>query len=280
MRVLIVGPFLGELGWELFSWQPYVRGLFIQNGFDKCVVYGKSGRDSLYNFAEYHPINVVEEESECNFIHNFEQHRTELEKLSNGIIEENKKVYEGFQFFWFNNLSKLNDVMYMAGRPNLIESIKGQENRIQLVTDGRKQICLCVRNRQLSDFRNWDFDNWYSLMEKLQDEYNVCVIGEINEEGWKVPEGVIDLTNQTTINDCVDIFSQMDLVVGGSTGLMHLASRMGKSHLVWGVPKNKLRYGETNWFGADYKVFTDKAWMPDVEDIHPLITSYFKKGTF
>ena len=278
MRVLIVGPFLGELGWELFSWQPYVRSLFMQNGFDICIVYGKPGRDCLYNFAEYRPIEVFEEESECNFIHNFEQHRNELEKMSNEIIQTNKKEIDSFQFFWFNNLPKLNDAMYMAGRPNLIEPLADTDN--YKMPNDKKRICLCVRNRQLSDFRNWDFENWYELIEKLKEDYNVCVVGNINDEGWKVPDDIVDLTNQTTINDCVDVFSNVDLVVGGSTGLMHLASRMGKPHLVWGVPKNTRRYGETNWFGADYKVFTDKAWMPDVEDIHPLIVDYFEKGSF
>ena len=277
MRTLVTGPFLGELGWELFSWQPYVRGMFLQHCYDKCIVYGAPGKSYLYDFADYREIELPKIESECNFIHNFESHRYELEKMSNEIIENNKKELGEFQFFWFNNLPKLNDPMYMGGRPNLIRSL-GNFKVPQ--GDGKPRICLCVRNRELSDFRNWDFENWYTLADKLKEKFNIVVIGKINEEGWKVPEGVTDLTNQTTINDCVDVFSQMDLVVGGSTGLMHLASRAGKPHLVWGVPKNTVRYGETNWFGAPYKVYTDKAWMPEVDDIYPLVVEYFEKGAF
>ena len=244
MSKLVVGPFMGEIGWEMFSWQPYVRGMFLHNHFDKCVVYGTKGRSYLYDsFAEYKEIKLFKEESECNFIHNIQEHNQELQQIMNNIVEENKKKEENFQLFWFNNLQKLNDPMYMAGRPNLIEMKKhhSEVHKYLTASDKQKNVCLCVRNRELADFRNWEFENWYNLAEELLKISNVYVVGKIEEEGWEVPEGIVDLTNQTTINDCIDIFGDMELIVGGSTGLMHLASRMGKSHYVWGVNKNILR---------------------------------------
>ena len=282
MSTLVVGPFMGELGWELFSWEPYVRGLFLHNQHDKCVVYGTKGKSSLYNFAEYRDIKIIKEDSECNFIHNAEEHRAELDTMLKTLVGRHKQEDGEFQFFWFNNLPRLNDPMYMGGRPDLIE-MKDHHPKVFVnltLSDKQKSICLCVRNRQLSDFRNWDFNNWYDLADKLKDICRVYVVGKIEEDGWEMPDGVVDLTNSTTIDDCINIFGDMDLMVGGSTGLMHLASRMGKPHLVWGVPKNIERYGETNWFGAKHFVYTDKSWMPAVDDIYPMIENFVMKGKF
>lgn len=286
MSNLVVGPFLGELGWEMFSWQPYVRGMFFQGGFDKCIVYGVKGRDYLYDFAEYQEIERPKGTTpETNFINNYEDYRSEIDIMGNKIIGEQKQKQAGaeFQFLWFKNFPKINDPCYMGGRPNLIEQRKTHEKVFPILADSsqnHKLVCLCIRNRSLSDFRNWDFENWYNLADRLKKDYNVFIVGTIEEEGWKVPEGVVDLTNTTTINDCIDIFGDMDLMVGGSTGLLHLASRMGKAHLVWGTEKNRLRYGESNWFGASHKVYIDKAWMPGVDDIYSQVVNFLEKGKF
>ena len=59
-RVLLAGPFLGELGWELFCWQGYVRAK--SKDFDKTIVISRPLNKHLYeDFAE-----VVEFDPESN----------------------------------------------------------------------------------------------------------------------------------------------------------------------------------------------------------------------
>ena len=273
-NTLVVGPFLGELGWEMFSWQPYIRGLFLQSNADRCVVYGGPGRSSLYDFAEYREIDLPKGNSECNLMNNFQEIKAELNSLGQQLVDIHQKEEGDFQFFWINNLKTFNDPMYMLGKPNLIRARTPYEYN-------DKNVCLCVRDREMSSFRNWDYENWYGLAESLVDICNVYVVGKVNDtENWKMPEEVTDLTNQTTIDDCVNVFSGMKLMVGGSTGLLHLASRMGKDHFVWGVKKNVLRYAETNWFGANYDVYTEKAWFPEPNTIYNKVKSYLEKGDF
>ena len=90
----------------------------------------------------------------------------------------------------------------------------------------------------------------------------------------------IDLTNKTTLDDCIEIFCNTrngGLAVGGSTGLLHIASRCGMDHLVWGVEKNVVRYAETNWFGAANQVHHEWGWEPEPEQILECIDAYFAK---
>jgi len=48
MRVLVTGPYVGEIGWELMSWQARVRRVFETGGFDRLVVLGSAGRSAFY----------------------------------------------------------------------------------------------------------------------------------------------------------------------------------------------------------------------------------------
>jgi len=101
------------------------------------------------------------------------------------------------------------------------------------------------------------------------EDYNVIAIGKVQKpDEWEMPEGVHDLTNLTTIDDCIRLFTrQCDLAVGGSSGLLHLASRCGRPQLSWGGQKSIVRFAEVNWFAADYKVYNwgwtrSRMWCP------------------
>ncbi len=48
MRVLLTAPYVGEIGWELMSWQARVRFLFELGRFDRLVVLGAPGRSAFY----------------------------------------------------------------------------------------------------------------------------------------------------------------------------------------------------------------------------------------
>lgn len=57
-RVLFVGPYAGEFGWELCLWNPYVRALAVQ--YDRVVVAAPETSRYLYEFAhQFLPVHVV-----------------------------------------------------------------------------------------------------------------------------------------------------------------------------------------------------------------------------
>jgi len=47
-KVLLVGPWQGEIGWEIFAWQGYIRWLVGQEPFDKVVVGCEPGHEFFY----------------------------------------------------------------------------------------------------------------------------------------------------------------------------------------------------------------------------------------
>lgn len=274
-KVFVAGPYVGELGWEIFSWQPLVRNQFLMGEFDKCIVYTGPGKDKLYPWAEVRvPPNMPQHESECLCWRNLPEHVDELNNLIKTTVASVEQEFKGkaqIHPFTIAMIQPWNQAHYEKGRPDLLRTKQEPSKSI----DDVKTIVLCVRDRELSDFRNWEYENWYSLAKKLKQKFNVTVLGQIRKpDEWKMPDGVKDLTNQTTINDCIDIFSsECDLAVGGSTGLLHLASRCAAPHLVWGAEKNIIRYAESNWFGAAHKVYV-WGWEPSIDQVYIAVNEF------
>src|SRR5689334_9170193 len=64
-ETLFAGPFLGEFGWELMSWQGFVRKL--SRGYRRTVVYCPRGREALYaDFAAEIIPHVFRGTAECD----------------------------------------------------------------------------------------------------------------------------------------------------------------------------------------------------------------------
>lgn len=259
---LIVPPFLGEIGWLFFAWEPMVRYVYKYNIFEKCIVYGPKGYDKVFPYAEYREYNnIPERESECLLWNRMnDEMRKELNSILEDIVKENQEDFDGFDIFWYNNLKSFNTVPYESIYPNIIPYTNKKKYKDALV--------LCVRDRALSTFRNWSKENWIKLSNKLlKNGHKVVLLGKVRENDWETPEGVINLLNKTTINDCIDVLGSAKCAVGGSTGLLHLASRVGTDHFVWGTEKNVIRYLETNWHGAKHNVIPT-GWCPEVDTVY------------
>ncbi len=263
-KILVAGPYLGELGWELFAWQPMVRAQWLEYQPDRTVVYTSPGREKFYRFADEvrSLINLPELESECMAWTNLHQHkdvwRRAIDSVKRTTIQEFPEK-QGYKIRLFNTdiLKALNQPYYERGEPDLLRGDGAEANALLGDPDERRIVALCVRDREMSDFRNWSYDNWFKLGQALiGDGWTPVYLGKIRSpERWKVPQGSIDLTNRTTLDQALSVLSERsELAIGGSTGLTHLASRAGVDHIVWGVPKNVVRYYETNWFGARFMV--------------------------
>lgn len=288
-KVLVAGPYVGELGWELFSWQPLVRAQYLMGDYSKCIVYTGPGRSLLYRFAEVRTLpNVPNHESECLVWHNLPNYKKDLDGIISEVSERSKKEFgANFALFSYSSLPALNQPFYEKGLPDLLrprsELTPLMQGTVRKLIANRKTVVCCVRDRQMSNYRNLDYEDWYNLAAELleSEKCNVIFIGLIRDRNaWELPEGTIDLTGKTTIDDCVDLFCNYTTVaVGGSTGLLHLASRCGTDHLVWSVEKVVLRNAESNWFGANCKTYL-WGWQPEVEDISKAVLHFVENGEF
>lgn len=279
MRVLAAGPYVGEFGWEMFAWQPLVRHAFLQGGFDRCLAYTGPNRSWLYRFAETRTLcDIPKREPECLGWTNLAANRTELIALGERVRQAAAVECPGadIQLLSYQGLPSLADPLYGSGAPDLLYADPGVPEDRFFRNDGRRKVVLCVRDRSLADHRNWPYEKWGRLAAGLE-TCDVVVVGKVERPPeWKMPDSIRDLTNKTTVDDLIALFGQADLAVGGSTGTMHLASRCGCDHLVWGAENSTRfplsnRYAETNWFGADCQVRTDDAWDPDPETMAGLV---------
>ena len=131
---------------------------------------------------------------------------------------------------------------------------------------GKKYVALVVRGRVRGRGKSWSLDNYRKLAKYvIKFGYTPVFIGLGADVFLKKS---ISLLGKTTVDGLIPIFSGAKLVVGQSTGTMHLASLCGAEHLVWGNGRLKGRY-EKIWNPFNTKVcFIHKAgWTPSVERI-------------
>ena len=279
-RVLITTPYVGELGWCVFSWAPMVHAAALAQPWDKVIVYTRPGRSLLYPYATEVRPNPLgpEHESECLLWHGFDE---EMSKQYNAMIDQ--VVAQGKEefgpetvVFSIASLKQFNQAFYDKGKPCLLKLPEGKR---PVTGDKLRPInVLCTRDRGMSDYRNWAPENWRKLADSLPG--TVIVVGKSEREYvWKEAFADCDVDrisnriNKTSINDLVRLFSVADIAIGGSTGTLHLASSCACDHLVWGGEKEIHRYAETNWFGARHHVLSI-GWDPEVEQIANAIKEF------
>jgi len=281
MKILVIGPYIGEFGWEVFSWQPMARNQWMIEQPDRTIVFAGTGREKLYRFAdEVRQLDDMPKyDTECHGWHGMNPAMVEeLKALINRAAQSvHNEVGDGNSIRMFSPLNiQLGNENLSGGQPDLLYN--DWPSRLSQGQPDRKTVVLCIRDREMSNYRNWESINWYELAEQLVGKYNVLATG-ILRESWQWPIDVVDLTNQTSVDDMIGIFTNgCDLAVGGSTGTVHLASRCAVPHLTWGDPKNVIRYATTNWFATPFRMNEDWGWEPDPDDVAAEVTSWLEAG--
>ena len=261
MTKLFAGPWIGEFGWELFCWQGYVRYLASTGKYDEVLVCGYNGKGHLYEdfAAAYIPIEEQFQvyHTDCAVGHGFKynnihQHYTQKgdEWLPPNRTPVQYRASENPDESWWN-------------------SSFDQQKFIQYGTKQTTDIDMLFHIRATdktnSSIRNWDSDNWQQLVDFfIQQGMKIGCIGH-KYAAAHLP-GTVDLRS-INLDDLCNHMASSQMVVGPSSGPMHLASLCGASQFVWSEPKNKARY-EKHWnpFNAPVYGIWD-TWQPDVEDV-------------
>lgn len=263
---IIIGPWVGEFGWELFSWQAYARS--VSRRYDTVVVISRPGNEYLYSdfcdhYVPYSPPPGISDSHTHSAVNSFDMQEFLKATLP---IEE----LQSTSWSWMQP-SKIGHPPYdhwrapvtVTGFGDIVPEYKLYRG---LTTDIDCQIVFHARNRQIRKNDNWSIDSWSELQKQIKDiGFNVASIGTTAESSH-IP-GTIDF-REKPLEEVCGLLRSADVIVGPSSGPMHLATLSGCPQVVWtGNPKqNYSRYKYTwNPFCTDVEIIESD--LPTPRDV-------------
>ena len=239
MNILVAGPYIGELGFEVGNWVPYLAS--IRKNYDSMIVFSRNGHKDLYPFADkFIGFNFGLEVVHCD---------------QNWMIKPLSKAVTAFKILE-DQVKKYADLQRKSG--NQVSLVLSNQNIRRTIFDGRipvtllgskekmaewdrklpagTKVILVVRSYSRGRAKNSDPNVLNAIVKSLKEIPNLKFILVGQEEiPFLFPERdeCIDLLNKTTLDDLLGIYSMSDLVVGASTGTIHLASACRVPHITW-----------------------------------------------
>jgi ADP-heptose:LPS heptosyltransferase len=253
MKTLFAGPWVGEFGWELFCWQGVLRKYAKVMNFDKIIISGREINKFLYeDFCdEYIPFTPSEYQPDSFF---------NRAKLENYPMPKKGDVYippnHCLTHYTPSTISG-----HSIWKPKLEQSF---------VKYGKptKDSYILIHARHTdkvgTDIRNWGNEKFKKIIDHFQG-YKFASIGLIGAS--EHIEGTKDLRG-TQLSDLCNYMSSANLIIGPSSGPIHLASLCGLKHVAWGVENNTYRYKKDwNPHNTEMEYITSNIWDPNVEEV-------------
>jgi len=248
---LFAGPWVGELGWELMMWQAHIRAIAILGEYDEVIIATRPGHDFLYKdfMTDFVPY-PIEGATDCELC--------------------DSKTYNDF----FKNTLVKGDVLVKVQRFPTWKSVGGDlffkfqkfvkygnktgKNKFDIIVHARNT------NKRNTAYRNWPMDRWNNLISELKG-HNIACIGTKHAAAHLA--GTTDMRG-IPMSDLCDMMADSKLVIGTSSGPLHLASLCGTPHVVLSHGCNIERY-EKHWnpFNTKVKVVEDEKWNPYVSEV-------------
>jgi len=266
MSKTLLTHFTGELGHELMSWQSYVRAL--SRKYDKTIVITRPLNGALYtDFADeihyYTPSTNKANHSKCvddmpeNYYEQFEY---------DDIIPANSTIAKWLpgRGVWINRKFFLKGMMPEWRKFGKI----GAAEKHDIIFHCRST------NKLNSSRRNYPADKWLDLVDSLRGLKMAC-IGTEDASLW-LP-GTDDYRG-VGLQRVMDLMANARLVVGSSSGPLHLASLCGAPHLVISDKINRLRYMESwNYFRTECLFLSEYGWKPPPQIVEEMIKEFLNK---
>jgi len=224
MTNLYIEPFLGEFGYELMGWQSVLRALSLDTPDKKLVVWCRPGHSYLYSdFAEVHLFDPGVIESNCDA----RIGGSEFVRPCDGEWLTVKDIYvNGWKSAFDGSLSH-EFIQFGFGRPG---------DPSATLVHARNT------NKYNTGYRNWPLEHWIELVGGLSGQ--VASIGT-EDAAHHVP-GTVDLRGRTLVELC-DIMAASPLVIGPTSGPIHLAALCKTPHVVWTGHRRTLQRCNNEW---------------------------------
>ena len=232
-RQLCCGPWVGELGWELMSWQGLLRRA--SKDFGCVIVCGPEGHEALYeDFCHKYFPHRITGVKDCWWVEG--AHPSVVAATSEFLLSMGGQRLLPERYV---SLGQQHFVIYGHVGPEI--------PRFDVLVHARKRIGKRPDHA-------WSEPKWDILVENLvAANLLVAAIGTVNES--YCPRGAVD-RRDIPLRDLMNLMAAAGLVVGPSSGPMHLASLCRTPHIVW---TDKQRYSSIN---ATNRERYEKLWNP------------------
>lgn len=248
MKELLAGPWLGEWGWELMAWVPYLRA--ISRRYDRTIVVCRERSGFLYeDFAQ--------------------------------VIERYDRKGKPDRWLWRGRRPRMPRRFKRKyphatiKSPNAARCYSKKRKYHRYGT--KREECaydLVIHARAITKYGqrrfNWPKPRYRKVLEELKLN-RVCSIG--TKAHWI--EGTEDMRSIPLAELC-DILASSKVLLTPSSGPGHLAHLCGCPHVIMTSDKYQPSIGSTNknrylrsWapFKTPCKVLDDHSWQPPVEKV-------------
>ena len=264
MKTFFAGPFIGELGWEVFCWQGFLRK--IAEGYDRVVVACRSGHDALYaDFAD----DILHFDRGTNETDMWDD-RSVSKKDVTGFCRYNEAFAVGAEFMPFNAYPyRWWDRQHWSDRQVFVRLGEKFKTVVVPVPD----VLLHVRNTEKcgTGFRNWPMEHAAKVSQSLiRAGYSVACIGRRESSAYIGGEDYRDLD----IDRLTNLMASSKLIIGPQSGPAHLATLCGLPQLCWQTCRDHSLRFQNYWnpFRTRVKALQSpgdsywkqkKMWLPD-----------------
>ena len=246
MRTLFADASHAEFGWELMSWQGYVRKL--ARAYDKVVICTTKGLEPIYaDITDEFLVHSVSMVRDCF------NHREIHDK--NAWIRYQGRIAERYTAAQkHGEVKTITASKYIApDQQSFIcygdaERAKERGHVYDLVVHARNKHSA----NSYYNVYNWPIERWIAAISAIRDKgLRVAAIG--TKANALAPTNADDLRD-LPLDQLADLMSASKMIAGPSSGPIHLAALCGLPRLVWATTKfststkmdDKIRY-ETRW---------------------------------
>lgn len=241
-KIAFAGPWIGEFGWEIMTWVPYLRKL--SSEYDKMYISTFEGVEALY--TGFH----------C-----------ELEFVPHHFTERTDD--------WLRELWPAVDVERGVKQIVPVEKeyrVEGAYVRYGSPVVKDMGVLFHARGIEKGASKNWPIEKWQELAKQFPGARTIGSVNDLLPTSGDQIVGPIHDWRDTQLKPLMDVIASAAVVIGQSSGVMHLALMCGTPIVTWGKCNNfgdtlKNRYMKTwNPFGTPVTWVGD-TWDPEPEQI-------------
>jgi len=230
-KTMVAGPWVGEFGYEIMAWQGFVR--MLSRNFQETVVICQPGHEYMYqDFAT----RIVKWDMPAGNTALWQRRTQSDEAGGDSCAREAKRIMSGageythMNPYWVSTAKDMPHERWRGCSCYAQEFVKFG-NRPPGRRETPKYMVIHARdtNKSHTGHVNWSRENWTELVKRFEG-WDISCIGSM--DGSMLIEGCDDLRG-STLENLATYLSQVDLVVGPSSGPMHFASLCCTPHLVW-----------------------------------------------
>ena len=264
---MIAAPFLGEFGWEVSLWVPYLRWLTQHTHKGKVFhVICKPGHEALYeDFATctipYLPMGMNRRQTRADCQHcwfgNLKVTKSDYREMVRVVNKPDAgKVITPYDLhvYWKGNDPPI--LLKSEYRPY------GVQDKIRGWVAAHARYCTAKQPE-----RNWSMKNWEQLFTELDPKHIIWVGSQDDAYCTGIGENLIGMP----LKEVTDAISRCEFMVGPSSGPMAL-SLLCRTPVVWwsGNVKDKARFSEAwNPFDTEQVQVSD-SWDPEPMEVEAI----------